>query len=126
MAPFLLEIMKKSDKRPKIECEVCGEKDTDILERHHIIPRTDLECTNDDFNLAVLCRNCHGKLHAGNLKIIGVFPGTKPPSGRILVYELDGVKNIDIDESYFTPKPKSVQVHYGRKKDSSGSNSTGK
>lgn len=110
--------MKTSKKRPKIQCEVCGEKDIKILERHHIIPRTDPDCTHDDFNIAILCPSCHSKVHTGSLRIIGVFPGTRPPSGVILVYELDGVKNVDIDEAYFTPKPKSMKVSYGREKDS--------
>ena len=118
--PIFKAYMKKRDLRPKIQCEVCEEKDVNILERHHIIPRTDLDCTNDDFNLAVLCASCHAKTHTGRLRIIGVFPGTKPPTGRILVYELDGIKNVDIDEAYFTPKPKSMKVHYGRDKDSTG------
>ena len=100
-------------KRPKIVCEVCGETDTKILERHHIIPRTELNCTNDDYNLGILCSSCHSKTHTGSLKIIGVFPGTRPPSGRVLIYELDGVKNIDIDEPYYTPKPQEMKVHYG-------------
>lgn len=107
--------MKKlTPKRPKIQCEVCGETDSSILERHHIIERTDLNCTNDDYNLAVLCPSCHTKLHSGRLRIIGVYPGTRPPTGRILIYELDGVKNLDLDESYFTPQPVSMKVPYDR------------
>jgi len=97
-------------KRPKIQCEVCGESDSSILERHHIIERTDLNCTNDDFNIAILCPSCHTKLHTGRLKIIGVYPGTRPPTGRVLVYELDGVKNLDLDEAYFIPKPTFMKV----------------
>jgi len=98
---------------PKILCEVCGEKDVSVLERHHIIPRTELNCTHDDYNICVLCANCHSKTHLGTLKIIGVFPGTRPPTGRVLIYELDGVKNIDVDEPYYIPKPKEMKVHYG-------------
>lgn len=78
---------KLTPKRPKIVCEICGEKNTKVLDRHHIIPRTDPKCTNDDYNLAIICSSCHRKVHAGAIKIIGVFPGTKPPTGRILIYE---------------------------------------
>jgi len=99
--------------RPKVRCEVCGELDIDVLERHHIIPKTDPNCTNDDANIAILCASCHAKTHSGRLRIIGVYPGTRPPTGHILVYELDGVKNVDIDEAYFQPKPKSTKVPYG-------------
>jgi len=101
---------KLTPKRPKIECEVCGESDPCTLERHHIIPRTELNTTNDDYNLSVICASCHAKIHAGRLNIIGVFPGTKPPTGRILVYELNGVKNLDIDEPYYVPEPISMKV----------------
>lgn len=95
--------------RPKVKCECCGESDKNILEKHHIIPRTDPNCTNDNFNIAILCSNCHSKVHLGSLKIIGVFPSTDP-SGFTLVYELNGVKNIDLDKPYHTPKPKSMKI----------------
>ncbi len=99
-------------KRPKIECEICGEQDSEILHRHHIIPRTDPECTNDDMNLAVICPSCHSKHHDGRLEIYGVLPGTRPPTGRILVYEIDGkcnIPNFDPIEYFkaIRPKPKS-------------------
>ena len=96
--------------RPKIKCEVCGERDVKILEKHHIIPRTDLNCTNDDLNIAVLCASCHSKLHTKSLKIIGVFPSTDP-TGFTLVYELYGKKNIDIDEPYLVPQKKEMKIH---------------
>lgn len=103
----------KSSKIQKIKCEVCGFKDQCSLHYHHIIPQTDARCTNDRFNICVLCSNCHNKVHHGNLKIIGVYPSTDP-SGVTLIYELGGEKNIEgIDEPYFTPKPKSIKVYYG-------------
>lgn len=101
------------------EIEGCGVDDPACLHRHHIIERTDIETTNDDFNLAILCANHHAMTHAGNLKILGVMHGNRPPTGRILVYELDGKKNFDIDEEYFErlrPKPKSMEWH-GNKED---------
>lgn len=104
------KIMKKLE---KFECEVCGERNVKILDKHHIIPRTDPRCTNHNQNIAVLCKNCHGKTHTGSLDIIGIFPSTKPPNGRTLVYKLNGVKNIDIDPSYYSPPlPKEDKVPY--------------
>ena len=64
-------------------------------------------------NLAVLCGNCHSKIHLGNLKVFGVLPSTDP-SGFILIYELNGVKNIDVDVPNFVKKPKEMKVFYGR------------
>lgn len=93
------------------ECEVCGEKDSRILEEHHIIPRTDPECTNSIWNLAIICASCHSKVHLGSLKIIGIFPSTKSPNNRTLVFEINGKKNLDIDEIHFKPKPKQMRIY---------------
>lgn len=101
-------------KRPKVECEICGEKDSSILERHHIVERTEAESTNHDFNLSVICPSCHSKVHSGSIKILGVLPGTKGVTGRTLVYIKDGVCNVPgVDKEYFNnirPKPKSMKI----------------
>ena len=100
-------------KRPKIECEVCGENDNHTLQRHHIVERTEINTSNHDFNLAVLCGNCHSKVHAGSLEIIGVWPGTRPPTGRILVFKLDGVCNFPSLENENPPyKPKLASMEW--------------
>ena len=44
------------------------------------------------------------------LKIIGVYPSTKLPNKRTLIYELDGVKNLDIDVPYVQFKNKSFKI----------------
>jgi len=62
--------------RPKIQCEICGLKKKSILHRHHIIPRPDSRSTNYDNNLAILCPNCHSRVHTGELIIIGVYHST--------------------------------------------------
>jgi len=67
----------------KVACEMCGLTDTRILHRHHIIPRCDSRCTNGSVNLAVLCPNDHGLVHAGEIVILGVYPST---GGRCLVW----------------------------------------
>ncbi len=69
--------------RPKIKCEICGLNDSSILHRHHIIPRRDKRSTNSDNNLAILCPNCHSKVHTGELIIIGVYQST---DGKSLVW----------------------------------------
>lgn len=102
-------------KRPKIRCEIesCDVTDPSLLERHHIVERTELHMDNDDMNLAVLCCNHHKLIDSGRLKIIGVFPGTRPPTGRILVYVLDGVCNfpgLENEKPYYTPQPKSMKL----------------
>ena len=47
------------EKRPKTECEICGENNKATLHRHHIVERTEINTSNDDFNLAIICSNCH-------------------------------------------------------------------
>jgi hypothetical protein len=94
----------------KIQCEVCKEKDKCTLQIHHIIPRTDPDCTNHPYNLAVLCSNCHNKVHLGNLNVLGVLPSTDV-GGRTLIYELDGIRNIDVEIPPI-PKPKQIKVSY--------------
>lgn len=102
----------RTNKRPKLMCEIegCGVTDSAALHRHHIIERTEIGTSNNDFNLAIICANHHALIHAGRLRIIGVFPGTKPPTGKILIYEIDGKKNVDVDESYFKPQPISMKI----------------
>lgn len=62
--------------RKKVFCEVCGNKDVSILNRHHIIPQCDENCTNKDYNIAILCPNCHAKVHEGEVIIVGLYQST--------------------------------------------------
>jgi len=106
--------MKKS-KLIKNQCEVesCNICDPNLLHFHHIIERTEVNTTNHDFNLAILCANCHNLVHSGRLKIIGIYPSTQLPNHRTLVYELDGKRNIDIDAPIVEFKPKSFKLFTG-------------
>lgn len=98
----------------KNKCEIEGCDVTECLHLHHIIERTDINTTNNSMNLCILCPNHHSFVHSGRLKIIGVFPSTKPPNNRILVYELDGKRNIEgIDEALVIFKPKSFKLFNG-------------
>lgn len=85
---------KKEKLIPKV-CEICGNDNIAVLHKHHIVERTDANTTNDDFNLAVICSNCHNRIHADppQIKVIGVFPSTKLPYKRTLVYEENGKSN---------------------------------
>jgi hypothetical protein len=94
----------------KCEIEDCNVRDPEALHLHHIIERTEINTTNDPMNLAIICAVHHELVHAGKLKIIGVYPATIPPNNRILVYELNGKKNIDLDEPYIQFKNKSMKI----------------
>lgn len=85
----------------KNKCEIDGCNEMDNLHFHHIIERTEINTNNHIFNLSILCPNHHNYVHSGRLKIIGVYPATIPPNNRVLVYELDGKRNIEgINEPY--------------------------
>jgi hypothetical protein len=60
-------------RREKKNCEVCGEGNRRLLEYHHVIPRRDSRCREDNGNIAILCSNCHTRVHAGEVIIIGVY-----------------------------------------------------
>lgn len=102
---------KKKLIKNKCEIEECNVTDPNLLHLHHIIERTEENTTNHDFNLAILCANCHALTHTGKLKIIGVYPANIPPNGRILIYELDGKRNFPgIDEPYIKFENKSYKI----------------
>lgn len=86
--------------KDKCEIEECEIQDKEALHFHHIIERTNIKTNNKPYNIAILCSVHHNLVHSGKLKIIGTYPSTKLPNKRILIYELNGIKNIDIDKSY--------------------------
>lgn len=105
--------MRKKEKLIPSICEICGETNKAVLHKHHIVERTDLNTSNDNFNLAVICSNCHNKVHAKQIRIIGIFPSTKLPYKRTLIYEENGKSNFPgITEAYYKPKPDSMKVIY--------------
>lgn len=71
------------EKLQKGRCEVCLYDQMAALNIHHIIPRCDPRCTNNNENLAVLCHSCHDLVHAGEITIIGVYAST---GGRKLMW----------------------------------------
>lgn len=102
----------KNKKLIKNKCEIegCDVIDASALHFHHIIGRKEIGTSNDPFNLAILCSVHHNLVHSGKIKIIGVYPSTKPPNHRMLIYELNGERNLDIDEPYCNFSPKHTKV----------------
>ena len=102
--------MKKKIIKNKCEIDNCNICDPNLLELHHIIQRTEQNTTNNQMNLAILCCLHHKMIDNGRLKIISIYPSTKLPNCRSLVYILDGKKNIDIDEPYFEFQSKKYSI----------------
>jgi len=96
----------------KCEIESCNVDDENAIHFHHIIERTTVNTTNHPFNIAILCSVHHNYVHSGRLKIIGVYPSTKLPNKRTLVYQLDGKQNIEgIDKPHIRFKNKSFKIY---------------
>lgn len=77
---------RRSRNQPKLvkkQCEVCGFDRSAALNFHHIIPRCDPRCSNDNHNLAIVCHTCHDLIHAGEITIIGVYSSS---CGRKLMW----------------------------------------
>ena len=107
-------------KLKKQVCEICGEADASTLEKHHIVERTEKNTNHNDWNLAIICANCHSKVHYGVIKIVGLYPSTQKPYGRTLVYERNGESNVPgIKKPYYVPEPDSMKVYYGERDQSS-------
>jgi hypothetical protein len=96
--------------KDKCEVESCDVTDKSALHFHHIIERTQTNTCNHPLNVAILCSNHHNFTHSGRLKIIGLFPSTQLPNRRTLVYELDGKKNLDLNQPYIEFKNKSFKI----------------
>jgi 5-methylcytosine-specific restriction endonuclease McrA len=88
-----VKITKYNRKPKKIVCEVCGYDKA--LHWHHIIPRTDADCTDDWKNVAVLCSNCHNRVHDNEIKILGIYNSTKQPYNRFLEFSINGLSNME-------------------------------
>jgi hypothetical protein len=103
--------VKLKERIGKCEIEDCNITDLNLLHAHHILERTELNSNNNDWNIAIICSNHHNMIHAGKLKIIGIFPSTKPPVGRSLVYIMENKQNLTGDiKPYYSPKAKSIKI----------------
>lgn len=105
-------VCKMKSKLIKSKCEIenCTVTIPEALHLHHIIERTEINTTNNSYNLAIICATHHALIHCGRIKIIGVYPSTKLPNKRVLVYEMDGKKNLDIEIPYINFKNKSFKI----------------
>lgn len=83
----------------KIVCEICDGYSNcpEILEIHHVIPRSSVLCSNSWAGLICLCPVCHSKIHLtkGKLTVIGFVNSTKMPYKRTAIFEIDGKRNIE-------------------------------
>ena len=93
--------MKKRRKTGQLElsrdiCELCRISGELVrMHVHHIIPRCDRRCVNDNSNLAVVCPNCHDDVHSGRKTIVGVYGST---SGRRVLFYSGDIPPIDFLE----------------------------
>jgi len=95
-------IRRRKRGQPKLlkdKCEVCGFDNPHAINIHHIIPRCDPRCSNDNNNLAILCHICHDLVHAGDIIIIGVYSSTAF-MGRTLMWHRKG-EVPPLDEKYW-------------------------
>ena len=76
-----IRIRKLANRSGKQKCQICG--DQQILCTHHILGRKIYKPNHKD-NLVNCCDNCHRKVHAGRIKIMGWYQAT---NGRELLYE---------------------------------------
>ena len=73
-----------------------------------------LELVKKELDKCILiCSNCHNKIHAGSIEIVGLFPSTKKPYSRTLIYnEGSKINELNLKEPYFKSKPQSMKVFY--------------
>ena len=60
-------VNKIAFKRRAGKCEICSEKDYDLLHTHRIVPQK--EYSNE--NCVCLCTSCHTLTHKGRITVIG-------------------------------------------------------
>jgi predicted secreted Zn-dependent protease len=83
-----MKSIRRVQKQPKLKknkCEICECKTS--IEVHHIIPRCDPRCHNNNSNLALICANCHTSVHEGKIIIIGVYSTVNEDRKLMWFYE---------------------------------------
>lgn len=64
-------------------CAKCGEKNSSILDVHHITPKHK-GGSDDLINLTLLCPNCHRKEHIGHVSVTEIeFSDTDKPQSKV-------------------------------------------
>lgn len=94
----------------KNRCEICAYDKPEAINIHHIIPRCDPRCTNDNHNLAIVCHTCHDLIHAGEITIIGVYSST---GGRKLMWFKRG-EEPPIEKEFWLIKDNPLVLRKGR------------
>ena len=74
-------INKKIYKHAKGKCKICGEDDYNLLDVHRSITEGKDVGKYTEPNVIVACANCHRKIHAGKIQILGWKKSTK---GKLL------------------------------------------
>jgi len=101
----------KREKLIPVICEICGENNKAVLHKHHIVERVESDTSNHEYNLAVVCSNCHNKVHDKQIIILGILPSTKLPYKRTLVYETGGRCNVPgVIDFPFKSKAESMKL----------------
>ena len=95
---------RRKSKQPRLKreaCEICNCKKRAALEEHHIIPRCDPRCHNNNGNLAILCGTCHNLVHAGEITIIGAY---NTSTGRLLMSFKEGKEEPPLPKEFWLVK----------------------
>jgi len=71
--------LQKIKKLIKGKCCICGESNYKILDCHRIIPGSKYT----DWGTLILCSNCHRKVHAEEIIILGKYKST---AGDVINY----------------------------------------
>lgn len=91
-------VIRRKCGQPKLlkdKCEVCGFDNPGALNIHHIVPRCDPRCSNDNNNLSVLCHTCHDLVHVGDIILLGVYPSTANSGRTLMWHRRDDVPPLD-------------------------------
>lgn len=71
------------------KCEICKEKHIS-LDKHHIQSKK-YNGSNNNYNIANVCPNCHRKIHKGKIILEGKFNST---AGLMLVWRYENQNKI--------------------------------
>jgi hypothetical protein len=104
--------MHGQPKLQKRQCEICAYNNPEAINVHHIIPRCDPRCTNNNNNLAIVCHTCHDLIHAGEITIIGVYSSS---AGRKLMWFRLG-ENPPLEKEFWLIKENPLVLRKGKNK----------
>lgn len=89
-------------------CEICSYSSPKPLHVHHIIPRCDPRCSQDNWNLCVVCPTCHHLVHQGEITIIGVYRATNETGRKVMFFKKG--EPPPIEEEYWLIKDNPLVV----------------